>query len=171
MIWDVGDQSVFYPLTRLFVIDPAGESVDVNALDEVPDSSWFENRIGLHGMSPEQTALGPCEPGSGPPPTPWLVTGAKPNGANPGFIIKDASGQRHLVKFDGLVQGPRATADVNPNGSGSRMESARNARSRRLNASIASYSDASSVGSRGMSTGVDATSSAIHNVSIDSDNR
>jgi len=110
MFWDVGDQSVFYPLTRLFVIDPAGESVDVNALDEVPDSSWFENRIGLHGMSPEQTALGPCEPGSGPPPTPWLVTGAKPNGANPGFIIKDASGQRHLVKFDGLVQGPRATA-------------------------------------------------------------
>jgi hypothetical protein len=113
MVWDVGDQSLFYPLTRAFVIDPAGEAVDVNALDEVPDSSWFENRIGQHPMTPEQTALGPCAPGSGPPPTPWVVTGAKPNGANPGFIIKDASGQRHLVKFDGVVQGPRATsADV-----------------------------------------------------------
>src|SRR5690606_19865668 len=43
MVWDVGDQSVFYPLTRLFAVDPAGESVNVNALDEVPDSSWFEN--------------------------------------------------------------------------------------------------------------------------------
>lgn len=113
MVWDVGDQSLFYPLTRAFVIDPAGEAVDVNALDEVPDSSWFQNRIGQHAMTPEQTALGPCSPGSGTPPTPWIVTGAKPNGANPGFIIKDASGQRHLVKFDGVVQGPRATsADV-----------------------------------------------------------
>jgi hypothetical protein len=110
MVWDVGDQTLFYPLTRVFAVDPAGESVNVNALDEVPDSSWFTNRIGLHGMSPAEVALGPCAPGSGDPPTPWLVTGAKPNGANPGFIIKDASGQRHLVKFDGLVQGPRATA-------------------------------------------------------------
>jgi hypothetical protein len=110
MVWDVGDQSIFYPLTRVFVARPARESVNVNALDEVPDSSWFQNRIGLSGMSPAQTALGPCEPSSGDPPTPWLVTGAKPNGANPGFIIKDASGKRHLVKFDGVVQGPRATA-------------------------------------------------------------
>lgn len=110
MVWDVGDQSVFYPLTRVFAVDPAGESVNVNAFDEVPDSSWFTNRIGLRHMSPEEAALGPCERGSGDPPTPWVVTGAKPNGANPGFIIKDASGQRHLVKFDGVEQGPRATA-------------------------------------------------------------
>jgi hypothetical protein len=110
MVWDVGDQSVFYPLTRIFAVDPAGESVNVNAFDEVPDSSWFTNRIGVSSMTPAELALGPCEPGSGDPPTPWVVTGAKPNGANPGFIIKDASGQRHLVKFDGLVQGPRATA-------------------------------------------------------------
>jgi len=113
MVWDVGDQSIFYPLSRVFAVDPAGESVNVNALDEVPDSSWFTNRIGKHRMSPAQTVLGPCEPGSGDPPVPWVVTGAKPNGANPGFIIKDASGQRHLVKFDGLEQGARATsADV-----------------------------------------------------------
>jgi hypothetical protein len=110
MVWDVGDQSVFYPLTRVFAVDPAGESINVNALDEVPDSSWFENRIGRFGMSPAETALGPCDAAAGDPPTPWQVTGAKPNGANPGFIIKDASGQRHLVKFDGTVQGPRATA-------------------------------------------------------------
>jgi hypothetical protein len=110
MVWDVGDQSVFYPLARAFAIDPAGESQNVNALDEVPDSSWFSNRIGPFGMTPAETALGPCAPGSGDAPTPWQVTGAKPNGANPGFIIQDASGQRHLVKFDGTVQGPRATA-------------------------------------------------------------
>ena len=110
MVWDVGDQTLFYPLTRVFAVDPAGESINVNALDEVPNSSWFENRIGLRPMTPDEVALGPCAPGSGDPPTPWTVTGAKPNGANPGFIIRDASGQHHLVKFDGLVQGPRATA-------------------------------------------------------------
>jgi hypothetical protein len=110
MVWDVGDQTIFYPLTRIFAVDPAGEALNVNALDEVPDSSWFTNRIGLHAMTPAEIALGPCEPGAGHVPTPWTVVGAKPNGANPGFIIEDAGGQRHLVKFDGVVQGPRATA-------------------------------------------------------------
>lgn len=110
MVWDVGDQSIFYPLTRVFAVDPAGESRNVNSLDEVPDSSWFSNRMGLQRMTPAQVALGPCAPGSTDPPTPWKVSGAKPNGANPGFIIEDARGERHLVKFDGIVQGPRATA-------------------------------------------------------------
>ncbi len=110
MAWDVADQSIFYPLTRVFAVDPAGEALNVNALDEVPNSSWFTNRIGLKPMSPADVALGPCAAGSSDPPTPWKVTGAKPNGANPGFIIKDAAGERHLVKFDGVVQGPRATA-------------------------------------------------------------
>lgn len=109
MVWDVGDQSIFYPLMRVFAADPAGEAINVNAFDEVPDSSWFQNRIGLYGMSPEQVVLGPCASSAGPP-LPWSVTGAKPDGANPGFMIKDARGQRHLVKFDGEVQGPRATA-------------------------------------------------------------
>jgi hypothetical protein len=112
MVWDVGDQSVFYPLTRIFAVEQAAEAVNVNALDEVADSSWFTNRIGLYGMSPAELATGPCAT-SGEPQTPWTVTGAKPNGANPGFVIKDARGVRYLVKFDGVVQGPRATsADV-----------------------------------------------------------
>jgi hypothetical protein len=110
LVWDGADQSLFYPLSRVFAVDPAGEALNVNALDEVPNSSWFTNRIGVHAMSPGEIALGPCAPGGGHVPTPWTVVGAKPNGANPGFLIKDAKGQRHLVKFDGVVQGPRATA-------------------------------------------------------------
>jgi hypothetical protein len=113
MVWDVGDQTIFYPLTRVFAVDPAGEAENVNALDEIPDSSWFTNRMGLHPLSPAELSRGPCAPDSADPPTPWTVSGAKPNGANPGFLIKDALGQRYLVKFDGVVQGPRATsADV-----------------------------------------------------------
>ena len=45
------------------------------------------------------------------------------------------------------------------------MASARKARPRERIDSIATTSEASSAGTRGISTGVDATSSAIHNVS------
>jgi hypothetical protein len=113
-VWDGADQMLFRPLARLFAVDPAGEAVNVNAFDEVPSSSFFENRVGLRDMAPEQFARGSC--GDEPPLDPrgpWTVTGAKPNGANPGFIIKDAGGRRFLLKFDGLLQPERATsADV-----------------------------------------------------------
>src|SRR5262245_28534445 len=33
-IWDASDQTVFRPISRFFAVDPAGESVNVNALDE-----------------------------------------------------------------------------------------------------------------------------------------
>jgi hypothetical protein len=111
--WDGADQMLFRPLARFFAVDPAGDSVNVNAFDEVPDSSFFENRIGLRPMSPEEFARGSCGPADVTPVPPWTVTGAKPNGQNPGFLIKDASGRRFLLKFDGLVQPERATsADV-----------------------------------------------------------
>jgi hypothetical protein len=111
--WDAADQTIFRPLTRVFAVAPGGEAVNVNALDEVPDSSWFRNRIGRFPMTPDELALGPCRERPIDPGGTWTVTGAKPNGANPGFIIKDQYGRRFLLKFDGVVQGPRATsADV-----------------------------------------------------------
>ena len=109
--WDGLNQMVFRPVSRFLAVDPAGESINVNALDEIPNSSWFTNRRGEAPLTPELAADGPC---SGIPPLdpdngPWVVTGAKPNGANPGFIIK-ANGRSYLLKFDGLQQVPRATA-------------------------------------------------------------
>ena len=113
-MWDGADQMVFRPISRFFAVDPAGEAINVNALDEVPDSSFFQNRIGTKPMTPEQFALGSCaqEP---PLDTTAKITisGAKPNGANPGFIVKDSVGRSYLLKFDGLLQPERATsADV-----------------------------------------------------------
>ncbi len=113
--WDFVDQTVARPLTRALAFDPGGEATNVNAFDEVPDSSWFTNRIGRGALTPERAALGPCEneppldPGRGP----WLVVGAKPNGANPGFMIKAPDGRKYLIKFDDRRQPERAsTADV-----------------------------------------------------------
>ncbi len=110
-LWDGADQMMFRPIAKFWKVDPGGEAVNVNALDEVPNSSWFTNRLGRFPLTLEQVRRGPCRD-SAPLDVngPWTVTGAKPNGANPGFPIKAADGRRYLLKFDGVVQGPRATA-------------------------------------------------------------
>ncbi len=51
------------PASRALSVPPSLEAVNVNALDEVPDSSWFENRLGRHGMTLDEIALGPCSGG------------------------------------------------------------------------------------------------------------
>lgn len=111
--WDAADHTIFRPMSRFFAVDPGGEAVNVNALDEVPSSSWFQNRIGLHGMTPAEVERGACTDPVLAPVGTWTVKGAKPNGANPGFIIKAGDGRRYLLKFDGTLQGERATtADI-----------------------------------------------------------
>lgn len=108
--WDAANQTVFRPVSRFFAVDPAGEAVNVNALDEVPDSSWFENRIGRFGMAPEAAARGPCTTPLPDRKGPWTIKAAKPNGYNPGFFVKASDGKRYLMKFDGVVEGTRPTA-------------------------------------------------------------
>jgi hypothetical protein len=74
----------------------AGRAGNVNALDEVPDSSWFENRIGSRPISPEDLRRGPA-----PPPTlPFRVIGSKVGGTSPGIRVRDAAGVGYLLKFD-----------------------------------------------------------------------
>lgn len=111
--WDAANQLVFRPMSRFFAVDPAGESVNVNAFDEVPDSSWFTNRIGKSGMSVEAVAKGACETPLPDTTQPWTVKAAKPNGFNPGFFVKASDGKKYLMKFDGVSEAPRPTsADV-----------------------------------------------------------
>ncbi|MCU0685671.1 MAG: hypothetical protein MUF34_26085 [Polyangiaceae bacterium] len=117
--WDFVDQTIARPLVQSLRFEPGGEATNVNSLDEVPDSSWFTNRIGRRdagrALTPAQAALGPCagEAPLDPDQGPWLVVGAKPNGANPGFMIKAPDGRKYLIKFDDRRQPERAsTADV-----------------------------------------------------------
>jgi hypothetical protein len=113
LMGDGADQILFRPLSQFFTFPLAQEAANVNSLDEVPDSAWFENRIGFFPMTPADVALGAC---AGLPPLdpattgPWNVVVAKPDGANPGFFIKARDGQRYLLKFDGAEQPQRATA-------------------------------------------------------------
>jgi hypothetical protein len=111
LIADGADQIAFRPLSRFFAFPLTEEAVNVNSLDEVPDSAWFVNRIGFNAMTPAEVAQGACA-GVAPldPGGPWTVVVAKPDGANPGFFIKAADGRRYLLKFDGAEQPQRATA-------------------------------------------------------------
>jgi hypothetical protein len=72
---------------------------NVNTIDEVPDSSWFTNRIGSRAVSNEE-ALRASSAGAGVAPGPWTVVGAKEEGVAPGFTIVDAAGETWFVSFD-----------------------------------------------------------------------
>jgi hypothetical protein len=72
----------------------------VNALDEVPDSTWFTNRIGVRNVSPEEILDPPGSVGSPEKYRPWTVESTKVGGLSIGFIIKDTRGEKFLLKFD-----------------------------------------------------------------------
>jgi hypothetical protein len=70
---------------------------DVNALDEVPCSTWFCPRNHLRRMAPEDVAAGP--PGV-PPRLPLTIVKMKEAGAAAGATVVDARGHKFLLKVD-----------------------------------------------------------------------
>jgi len=113
LAWDGADHILFRPLSHAFLLEQGSPAIDVNALDEVPDSSWYVNRISRRPMSPEEIAQGACHRAPPEDELPWTVVGAKLNGANPGYQIKTASGASYVLKFDDPEQFERAsTGDV-----------------------------------------------------------
>jgi hypothetical protein len=72
---------------------------NVNTVDEVPDSSWFTNRVGRLPLSAADVARGP-DTTDGPAPGTWTVSSSKSDGVTPGFTVKDSTGQRWFLKFD-----------------------------------------------------------------------
>ena len=110
--WDAVDNSLFRPMSKFFQVDSYGEAENVNAFDEVPNSSWFTNRIGARPLAPDEVALGYCAEGPelefDPPDGSWLVDHGKDNGANPGFRV-NVQGEKFLLKTDD-AQTERATA-------------------------------------------------------------
>ena len=71
----------------------------MNTLGEVPDSSWFTNRIGQHDMTIDDVLRGPNKV-DGPAPGMWQVTGRPDAGITPKFTIQDARGDTYLIKLD-----------------------------------------------------------------------
>ena len=111
-VWDFIDKSSFYQVGKVLdlgwtarrvgdllgVVGPR-QADNVNALDEIPNSSWFTNRHFLLPMTLEELAEGPgfAEPDDSGP---WEVVAGKFEGITAGFTIKDASKRYFLLKFD-----------------------------------------------------------------------
>jgi hypothetical protein len=88
----------FDRLQRTLRLPDLEHAHNVNAIDEVPNSTWFTNRIGVRPVSPAEAALGPVR--DGPPEPPLVITSGKTGGRNPGFLAKDATGRTFIIKFD-----------------------------------------------------------------------
>jgi hypothetical protein len=74
-------------------------AVNINTVGEVPDSSWFTNRIGIRAMTPSEIARGPNQLDAlnidG-----WPIVQEKSSGITPGYRVVDPSGRLYQVKFD-----------------------------------------------------------------------
>ncbi len=72
---------------------------NVNSLDEVPDSSWFTNRIGRRDMDLAEIVKGPDRFDTIDVQD-WPITGGKGEGLQPGYRVTSPEGHTWQIEFD-----------------------------------------------------------------------
>lgn len=106
--YDGLEKNVFDPLARLLDLPDhvrrargrPREAANLNAWDDVENSAWFEHRNDLAPLSLEAVARGPNR-GAGPDRSgPWTVVSGSTAGITPKLTIRDARGDRYILKFD-----------------------------------------------------------------------
>ena len=102
--WDI---DLFYDLMYNSFATPRSTKTgwraqNLNTIDEVPDSSWFTNRILAHPLSAEQLLQGANTSPDGGLRRGGKLTIIKPKdvGAAPGAIVRGASGETWFISFD-----------------------------------------------------------------------
>lgn len=96
-------------LLRKARVLPREQAVNVNALDEVPDSTWFTNRHGSRRMELGELAAGP----PGAQPSPPLTVLENRSRRRPSFVVRDALGASLHLQFDPLsLPGIRTNGDL-----------------------------------------------------------
>ena len=86
-------------------------AANVNTIDEVPDSSWFTNRILARPIAIDEAVRGP-RAGEGPAAGTWTIVGAKETGVAPGFTIQDSAGETWFISFDARGYPEAATGAI-----------------------------------------------------------
>ncbi|NIV91830.1 hypothetical protein GWN42_03260 [candidate division KSB1 bacterium] len=112
-IWDIVDMTFVYQIEKLLDLNWTARKVgkglqvvngrpadNVNRLDEVPNSSWYTNRHYHHAMTKEELVRGPNVTKGPDQSGSWTIVSGKFEGGTTGFTIKDARGDRYLLKFD-----------------------------------------------------------------------
>jgi hypothetical protein len=95
LLYDTVENSVAWPGDHT----PDVRAQNLNTVDEVPDSNWFTNRLGVRAVTVDELLKGP-DTGTGPAPGKWTVIAAKNDGITPGFTVRDSSGLVWFLKFD-----------------------------------------------------------------------
>ena len=75
-------------------------SQNTNTLGEVPDSSWFSNRIGVREMTREELVRGGNLTGGPDMSSAVTVVGAGLLSATDGIVIQDKRGNQYYLTFD-----------------------------------------------------------------------
>jgi hypothetical protein len=86
-------------------------ALNINTIDEVPDSGWFTNRVGATDISPDRLARGPNSD-KRPAAEQWVLLREKTAGTSPGFTARDANGVTWFLQFDPPEYPGASTADV-----------------------------------------------------------
>lgn len=95
------DRLLYARFDDAMALEPPRRALNVNAMDEVPSSTWWNHRIGARRLTREEVLQGPNEFPEGPATdAPWTVTSGKTGGTAVGFVIKDSRGHPYLMKFD-----------------------------------------------------------------------
>jgi hypothetical protein len=106
------DQPFFRRLNWWMDVHTPRRAINANAVDGVPDSTWFTNRIGAAQrigapqrigrlpLTAADVARGPNATDGPDTSASWKVVSSKVGGQSIGFIIEDAAGARFLLKFD-----------------------------------------------------------------------
>ena len=105
------DNLLFRPLSESLGIVVSGESINVNSIDEVPDSAWFTNRIGQRSMTVAEVAQGACSTndildaenaatGS------WVIDHGKAEGATEGFRVVVPGKGKYMLKAESVDDQP-----------------------------------------------------------------
>jgi hypothetical protein len=103
--WLAVRDAAFQPLDHITALDYGREATNVNALDEVPDSSWWTDRRRLpqraqpRSFSDDEIARGAFADHPRPI-LPFTIIKGKDKGGTLGFIVKDAIGRQFAVKID-----------------------------------------------------------------------
>jgi hypothetical protein len=115
LVWDAVDNSVFRPLSDALAVRSPGEARNANSLDEVADSAWFTNRMGVREMTVEELRRGACRPEQLLDPATaaegsWVIDRGKADGASLGFRMVVPGKGKYMIKNDPTAQPERATA-------------------------------------------------------------
>lgn len=98
------ERSDLYDLLFHSFVGVSGKEIpaaqNVNTLGEVPDSSWFRNRMTRGTLSLDELARGPNEFDSPDLSKPLEVVSIKAEGRSPGFTVEDARDHTYILKFD-----------------------------------------------------------------------